>query len=124
MGPGRGVWHGGGMGEPGRTRGFQLWIALPPGLELGPSISLYQGPEAIQHDGPASVLLGSSGAARSAIEAPAPINSLAVRLKKGQRWRYQPPTGHTVLWVAVGRGAVAVPAELRHGELAGFETSN
>ena len=124
MQAGGGVWHGGGMGKQGRTRGFQLWIALPPSLELGPSMSLYQGPETIQHDGPASVLLGSYGAARSAIAAPAPINYLAVRLKKGQRWRYQPPTGHTVLWVAVGWGAVAVPAELRHGELAAFEPSN
>ncbi len=28
MRAGGGVWHGGGLGEPGRTRGFQLWIAL------------------------------------------------------------------------------------------------
>ena len=70
-------------GNQGRTRGFQLWIALPPELELAPSASLYQGPEDIQHDGPASVLLGSYGAATSAIEAPSPINYLAVRLKAG-----------------------------------------
>jgi redox-sensitive bicupin YhaK (pirin superfamily) len=124
MQAGGGVWHGGGAGEPGRTRGFQLWIALPPKLELGPSVSLYQGPEAIQHDGPASVLLGSYGSATSAIEAPSPINYLAVRLKDGERWRYQPPAGHTVLWVAVGAGAVTVPDELRHGDLAAFEPSN
>ena len=124
MQAGGGVWHGGGIGEPGRTRGFQLWIALPPKLELGPSVSLYQGPEAIQHDGPASVLLGRYGSATSAIEAPSPINYLAVRLKAGERWRYQPPTGHTVLWVAVGAGAVTVPDELRHGDLAAFEPSN
>jgi redox-sensitive bicupin YhaK (pirin superfamily) len=124
MQAGGGVWHGGGAGEPGRTRGFQLWIALPPKLELGPSVSLYQGPEAIQHDGPAGVLLGGYGSATSAIDAPSPINYLAVRLKAGERWRYQPPTGHTVLWVAVGAGAVTVPDELRHGDLAAFEPSN
>ena len=124
MQAGGGVWHGGGAGKPGRTRGFQLWIALPPSLELGPSMSLYQAPEAIQHDGPASVLLGSYGSATSAIEAPSPINYLAVRLKAGERWRYQPPAGHTVLWVAVGEGAVTVPDELRHGDLAAFEPSN
>jgi redox-sensitive bicupin YhaK (pirin superfamily) len=28
MRAGDGVWHGGGAGEPGRTRGFRLWIAL------------------------------------------------------------------------------------------------
>src|SRR5258708_7620872 len=124
MQAGGGVWHGGGSGKQGRTRGFQLWIALPPKLELAPSVSLYQGPEAIQHEGPASVLLGSYGSATSAIKAPSPINYLAVRLRQGERWRYQPPAGHTVLWVAVASGAVAVPDELRHGDLAAFEPSN
>ena len=124
MQAGGGVWHGGGAGKSGRTRGFQLWIALPPSLELGPSVSLYQAPEAIQREGAASVLLGSHGSATSAIEAPSPINYLAVRLKAGERWRYQPPAGHTVLWVAVGEGAVTVPDELRHGDLAAFEPSN
>jgi len=123
MRAGGGVWHGGGIGEPGRTRGFQLWIALPPALELGPSVSLYQDPEAIRRDGPARVLLGRHGGAASAIEAPSPINYLAVRLAAGQRWRYQPPAGHTALWVAVGAGAVAVPDELQQGELAAFAPS-
>jgi redox-sensitive bicupin YhaK (pirin superfamily) len=124
MQAGAGVWHGGGAGNPGRTRGFQLWVALPPKLELGPSISLFLDPEAIQHDGPASVLLGSYGSATGPIEAPSPINYLAVRLKEGERWRYRPPAGHTVLWVAVGSGAVAVPDELQYGDLAAFEPSN
>src|SRR6185437_2997134 len=38
MQAGRGMWHGGGLDQAGRTRGFQLWIALPPKLELGPTI--------------------------------------------------------------------------------------
>jgi redox-sensitive bicupin YhaK (pirin superfamily) len=121
---GGGVWHGGGAGEPGQTRGFQLWIALPPHLELGPSASLYQSPQDVQQEGPARVLLGRCGSATSAIEAPSAINYLAVRLKAGDRWRYEPPAGHTVLWVAVGEGAVAVPDELHAGELAAFEPSN
>src|ERR1700741_1826126 len=49
---GGGVWHGGGSGNSGRTRGFQLWVALPPELELGPSVSLYQDPAVIEHNGP------------------------------------------------------------------------
>jgi redox-sensitive bicupin YhaK (pirin superfamily) len=124
MRAGGGVWHGGGAGGQGRTRGFQLWIALPPELELGPSVSLYQAPEAIREDGPARVLLGRHGAAASAIEAPAPINYLAVRLQAGERWRYQPPAGHTVLWVALASGAVTVPDELGTGDLAAFEPTN
>jgi len=124
MRAGRGVWHGGGAGEQGRTRGFQLWIALPPELELGPSESVYLGPERIPNDGPARVLLGSYGTATSAIKAPSPMNYLAVRLKAGERWSYQPPAGHTVLWVAVGMGSVLVPDELQQGELVAFRPSS
>src|SRR6202162_4371325 len=103
---GGGVWHGGGAGEPGRTRGFQLWIALPPELELGASESLYLAPGVIPHDGPAHILLGSYGTATSSIRTPSPMNYLAVRLKAGERWSYQPPAGHTVLWTAVGKGSI------------------
>jgi redox-sensitive bicupin YhaK (pirin superfamily) len=97
MQAGGGVWHVGGAGESGRTRGFQLWIALRLQLESGPSVSLYRSPPAMQHQGPASVLLGCYGSERSAIEAPSPINYLADRLKLGQRWCCQPPAGHIVL---------------------------
>jgi redox-sensitive bicupin YhaK (pirin superfamily) len=123
MRAGGGVWHGGGTGKPGRTRGFQLWIALPPELELGPSESIYLGPERIPNDGPARVLLGSYGTATSAIKAPSPTNYLAVRLKAGERWSYQPPTEHTVLWTAVGMGSLLVPDELQQGELVALSPS-
>jgi len=83
MQAGRGMWHGGGLDNAGRTRGFQLWIALPPELELGPAVSNYQPPEDIQSDGPARVLLGCIGAVSSVIESPSPINFLALRLKAG-----------------------------------------
>jgi redox-sensitive bicupin YhaK (pirin superfamily) len=124
MQAGHGMWHGGGLDKAGRTRGFQLWIALPPALELGPTISIYLAPEYVQSDGPARVLLGNHGIASSAIVSPSPINYLAVRLKAGERWRYEPPAGHTVLWTAIASGAVSVPDELRHGDLVVFERSN
>jgi redox-sensitive bicupin YhaK (pirin superfamily) len=124
MQAGRGMWHGGGLDHPGRTRGFQLWIALPPKLELGPGTSIYLAPEAVPEDGPARILLGSYGSASSAIMSPSPINYLAVRLKAGKRWRYEPPTDHTVLWTAVASGTVSVPDELRRGDLVAFEPSN
>jgi redox-sensitive bicupin YhaK (pirin superfamily) len=124
MQAGRGMWHGGGLDKAGRTRGFQLWIALSPELELGQTISLYQPSEDVPEAGPARVLLGSYGSASSAIESPSPINYLAVHLKAGERWRYVPPAGQTVLWTAIASGAVLVPEELRHGDLAAFEPSN
>ena len=123
MQAGRGMWHGGGIGAAGRTRGFQLWIALPPQLELGPTISIYQRPENVRRDGAARVLLGDYGSASSAIVSPSPINYLAVSLRAGERWRYHPPAGHTVLWTAIAKGAVSVPDKLHHGDLAAFEPS-
>jgi redox-sensitive bicupin YhaK (pirin superfamily) len=124
MRAGGGVWHGGGIGEPGRTRSFQLWITLPPEVELGPSESVYLAPEVIPTDGPARVLLGSYGTATSAIKTPSPMNYLAVRLKAGERWNYYPPAAHTVLWTAVGLGSVLVPDELQQGELVAFAPAN
>jgi redox-sensitive bicupin YhaK (pirin superfamily) len=124
MRAGGGVWHGGGAGEPGRTRGFQLWIALPPELELGSSESRYLAPEVIPSEGPARILLGSYGTATSSIKSPSPMNYLAVRLKAGERWSYQPPVGHTVFWTAVGKGSVRIPDELQQGELVAITPSS
>jgi redox-sensitive bicupin YhaK (pirin superfamily) len=124
MQAGRGMWHGGGLDQSGRTRGFQLWIALPPELELGPTISLFQASDEVRREGPARVLLGSYRATSSAIESPAPINYLAVHLNAGQSWRYTPPLGHTVLWIALASGTVSAPDMLRGGDLAVFAPSN
>ena len=121
---GRGMWHGGGLDKAGRTRGFQLWIALPPELELGPATSAYLAPEDVPEDGPARVLPGNYGSASSPIASPAPINYLAVRLRAGARWRYEPPTSHTVLWAAIASGTVSVPDKLGQGDLAAFEPSS
>lgn len=123
MRAGMGVWHAGGAGDPGLTRGFQLWIALPPHLELGTSESIYQSVEDIPQIGPARLLLGSYDGASSTIIAPSPINYLAVVLKAGERWRYQPPLRHTVLWVGISKGSVEVPALLEQGEIVAFEPS-
>jgi redox-sensitive bicupin YhaK (pirin superfamily) len=121
MRAGKGVWHAGGAGEPGLTRGFQLWIALPPDLELGPSESVYQSAADIPLTGPARVLLGEHDGARSSIGVATSINYLAVVLKAGERWRYQPPEGHSVLWLAMGKGRVSTPEVLESGEIIVFE---
>ena len=91
---------------------------------MGSSESVYLSPELIPRDGPARVLLGSYGTATSSIKTPSPMNYLAVRLKAGERWSYQPPAGHTVLWTAVGKGSILVPDELQQGELVAFTSSS
>src|SRR3979490_703749 len=124
MQAGRGMWHGGGLDKAGRTRGFQLWIALPPELELGPTVSIYQAPEDVPEHGPARVLLGSHGSASSTVASPSPINYLVVRLKAGERGGDEPRARHTVLWAAVASGVLSTPEELRQGELAAFAPSS
>jgi redox-sensitive bicupin YhaK (pirin superfamily) len=121
---GHGAWHGGGPGESGRSRGFQLWIALPPEHELGPAESIYQAPADVRQIGPASVLLGKVGGVSSLLPAPSSVNYLTVRLKAGESWRYDPPADHTVCWVALSTGSLAVPERVQAGELAVFEPSN
>jgi len=121
MRAGNGVWHTGEAGE-GRAKAFQLWVALPPELENAPNASHYVMPEEVPVVGPARVILGAYGNAKSPIAAP-PMTYLAVSLKAGQRWSYQPPQGHTVAWVAVHEGVLRAPSPVVAGELAIFEPS-
>src|ERR1700719_4146143 len=46
-----------------------------------------------------------------------------VTLRRAEKWRYEPPSGHTVAWAAVHEGELAAPA-IGMGELAVFEESN
>ncbi|MDR7307288.1 pirin family protein [Rhodoferax saidenbachensis] len=118
---GGGVWHTGAPENTERVLGFQLWVAMPPELELAEAHSIYLGPEGVPHAGPARVLLGSYGGQTSPIPAPSNMTYLGVHLKAGETWRFEPPVGHTVAWAAVGEGALAEPAALRTGDLAVFD---
>ena len=118
---GGGVWHTGTPDTTERVLGFQLWVAMPPALELAEAYSLYLGPESVPQAGPARVLLGSFAGKASPIPAPSDITYLGVQLQAGQTWRFDPPAGHTVAWAAVGEGQLTAPATLRTGDLAVFD---
>jgi redox-sensitive bicupin YhaK (pirin superfamily) len=124
MRAGGGVWHTGGAVGTERIKGYQLWVALPPELENGPAQSQYLGAQEFQSRGPARVILGRHGNATSKVAAPETMNYLDVRLKAGERWRYEPPHNHTVTWIAVHQGSVTTPAQVTKGEIAVFEESN
>ena len=121
MRAGGGVWHTGAP-LPGGGKLFQLWIALPPELENGPSTSRYVLPEEVPAVGPARVILGEYGGVKSPIDAP-PMTYLQVTLKDGERFRYEPPRGHTVAWVAVSDGVLDAGESVEGGEMAVFERS-
>jgi redox-sensitive bicupin YhaK (pirin superfamily) len=115
MKAGGGVWHDGHALGPTSLKVYQLWLALPPSEENAPAESQYVTPAEVQHEGPALVVLGQLGSARSVIRAPHGINYLHVKLKDGEHWRYTPPAGHTVAWVSVYEGELRAP-DVVHAE--------
>ena len=123
MQAGRGVWH---TGEPVGDRpsqGFQLWVALPAALENAAAFSRYLAPSEVPQVGPARVLLGHYGTVHSVVEAPSAMTYLSVTLAPGDRWRYTPPAGHTVAWVAVASGRLLAGDPIEAGELVSFAPS-
>jgi len=79
--------------------------------------------EQIPTIGPARVVVGSYGAVASPVRAPGGINYLLVTLNPGEQWTYEPPSGHTVAWVAVSRGTLHAGQRVSNGELAIFDKS-
>ena len=67
---------------------------------------------------------GPTARPRARSRFPASLNYLALRLRAGESWRYQPAIDHTVGWVAVSTGRLRVPETVEAGELAIFEPSN
>src|SRR6478609_11756763 len=123
MRAGGGVWHGQEMSpaDVSRVQGFQLWLALPPELENAQPQSRYIEAPAMQHAGPAHVIVGEYAGASSPAPAWGSVNYLLVTLRPGESWTYQPPRGHTVAWLAVASGAVQAGQSLSAGEMAVFE---
>jgi len=85
---------------------------------------VYLAPDSVARDGPARVLVATHGTARSSLKAPASLNYLAVRLRAGEFWRYQPAIDHTVGWASPSTGRLRVPEIVEAGELAIFEPSH
>ena len=123
MHAGGGVWHSGSAVGSARIKGYQLWIALSAEEENSVSEARYFDASRFRKEGPARIILGSYGRVASEVRAPEVVNYLSVALGKGEKWRYEPPSGHTVAWAAVHDGQLATPA-INIGELAVFEESN
>ena len=121
MQAGRGVWHGGGPSGGDSLRGFQLWIALPPSLELASAFSDYVDEASIPRDGHTRLLLGRYHGMDSPIPYTEPVTYLNVQLRDGERWTYQAARGHDVAWLAVATGGLLVDGQLLRREMAVFE---
>ncbi|MGA9024713.1 MAG: pirin family protein, partial [Steroidobacteraceae bacterium] len=133
MQAGGAVWHTGGPlleairgGEPGRggISGFQLWLALPPSLELSEPESPYVDAAAVPQVGPARVILGRHDSATIPIPPIADLSNLQITLAAGERITYRPPSAHSVLWLVIGSGALRVSGTSLGMELEVFDESN
>jgi redox-sensitive bicupin YhaK (pirin superfamily) len=113
-----------GVAGTARAKGYQLWIALPPEVESIESEAQYLGGDHFKSHGPARIILGRLGEAISKVRAPTTMSYLDIRLKKGEKWCYQPPANHTVAWIALHAGKLATPEIVDKGELTVFEESS
>src|SRR5580692_8123463 len=116
-----GVWHTGGVFGNARIKGFQLWVALPPALELAEPESQYLDASAFQFSGPARVIAGEYDGVKSLVGSPQGMTYLDVRLRAGERWVFRPPQDHNVAWIASHQGKLATPSDISAGEAAVFE---
>jgi len=126
MRAGGGIWHGdeASAGDSPSVQAFQLWIALPPELEYGPSLSQLIEAPSTPKVGVARVMIGQYGGAKSPAQAPDGITYLLITLAAGDRWTFEPPAGQTVAFLAVAQGGALDAADrLSAGELAVFEQS-
>ena len=119
-----GIWHTGGMSGKERTRGFQLWVAMPPALELAEPQSQYLDASEFHFAGPARVIAGEYDGVKSILQSPQGMSYLDVRLKAGERWTWQPPKGHDVAWIATHQGVVLTPERVSKGEVVVFGESD
>jgi redox-sensitive bicupin YhaK (pirin superfamily) len=119
---GSGLWHGGPSTVSGHLRGFQMWVSLPPQLELSEPRELFLLPHEVPEAGPVRILMGRYGKLESPFATPSPMTYLHVRLAAGERWRYEPPRDHGVLWIALYSGSLdAARNAVGEGELVIFE---
>jgi len=112
MQAGGGAWHQGTLLNGGKVTGFQLWLALPEGIEDGPSYSQYVAPDEVPEANGVKVLLGEYQGLKSPINAPYSINYFDVSLKNGDIFKYDIPSTHQVAWAFVYAGS----AEVNHQE--------
>lgn len=124
MRAGSGTWHQGFIHPREATvTAFQLWVALPPGVEDGPPEGVYVAPDDVPQVDNVRVLLGAYGGRTSPIATPSPMTYLDVVLAQGSSWTFTPPLGQSVAWAFVYRGRARVAGVSVANELAVLDVS-
>jgi redox-sensitive bicupin YhaK (pirin superfamily) len=120
-----GAWHQATLETDGWATGFQLWVAMPPGIEDGESLGQYTPPEDVPKQsikgGALTLLLGKleteGGVMESPISSHQDMNYFVLELEAQSQWDYEPPVQHDVTWAFVFEGSAAVNDFISTGEL-------
>ncbi len=121
---GNGVWHKGQIRDDSYARGFQLWIALPPEMQLQEPKSVFLKEQDITKGRDFHLLLGKYNGLESKITPPYNLNYLEVNLGKGQGWTYHTPSEHDILFIFLYEGDLTGDYHVRQPELIVFENGN
>lgn len=114
MNPGGGAWHESNFhGAHEGLQAFQFWFASPPGVEDGPSSSVYLDPKSVPRKSNLKVLIGEYKDLKNPFPNPSNVTILDVTLEEGETFEYQFPDGHSTSFVFVYQGAAKVADESR-----------
>lgn len=130
MNAGGGAWHRGHLLSRGHATGFQLWVAMPPGVEDGPAFGQYILPADVPKlripGGELQILLGevtsADARATSPIESHQSMNYIVLTLERGARWTFSPPAAHEIAWAMVFDGEALVQGQAAGHELLTLDT--
>ena len=123
MSAGGGAWHKARIPKGGEVCGIQLWIALPPKLEEGPSYSKYIAPQSVPRIDNVKVLLGTYRGVSSELATPHSMNYLDINLQEGEDFTYSVPEEHHQSFVLVYNGSATIQGEQVTRELVVFKPS-
>jgi redox-sensitive bicupin YhaK (pirin superfamily) len=130
MNPGGGAWHSSVFKNDIRgLRAFQFWFASPPGIEDGPSESIFLEPVKVPRGENFKLLMGEYKGVKNPLPNYSNVNVLDVSLQQeGQAFEYIFPEGHLTSFIFVYEGSALVeddekqssPAEIfvldKHGD--------
>jgi redox-sensitive bicupin YhaK (pirin superfamily) len=115
MNPGGGAWHSSNFkGAMEGLTAFQFWFASPPGIEDGPSESVYLEPYSVPKKENFKILMGEYDGIKNPFPNPSKVSVLDVVLEKeGEVFRYLYPARHSTSFVFVYRGSALVGDDAR-----------
>jgi redox-sensitive bicupin YhaK (pirin superfamily) len=114
MNPGGGAWHESNFhGAHEGLQAFQFWFASPPGVEDGPSCSMYLDPKSVPKGPNFKVLMGEYENLKNPFPNPSNVTIVDVELQEGDVFKYKYPEGHLTSFVFVYQGAAKVADDIR-----------